>query len=199
MAMDVVDYEIFGDDMQYVEIELDPGEAAIGEAGAMMMMQDGIEMDTASATARTTNRFDGQIARRRQALAHRRVVVHDHLPQRVPAEATRRLRRAVSGQDHRCELGGDGRHAHLPEGQLRVRSARRVARDCVSAQARRRTVRRRRLHHAAPRRRWSRLRCKCGRTLMARDLQPGECCASTRGVWSRSNPRSISTSNTSAS
>jgi uncharacterized protein (TIGR00266 family) len=46
MAMDVVDYEIFGNDMQYVEVELDPGEAAIGEAGAMMMMQDGIEMDT---------------------------------------------------------------------------------------------------------------------------------------------------------
>ncbi|MET0499578.1 MAG: TIGR00266 family protein [Steroidobacteraceae bacterium] len=46
MAMDVVDYEIFGDDMQYVEIELDPGEVAIGEAGAMMMMQDGIDMDT---------------------------------------------------------------------------------------------------------------------------------------------------------
>jgi uncharacterized protein (TIGR00266 family) len=46
MAMDVVDYEIFGNEMQYVEVELDPGEAAIGEAGAMMMMQDGIEMDT---------------------------------------------------------------------------------------------------------------------------------------------------------
>jgi uncharacterized protein (TIGR00266 family) len=46
MSMDVVDFEIFGDDMQYVEIELDPGEAAIGEAGSMMMMQDGIEMDT---------------------------------------------------------------------------------------------------------------------------------------------------------
>ncbi|GAB4197149.1 MAG: TIGR00266 family protein [Wenzhouxiangellaceae bacterium] len=46
MAMDVIDYQIFGDDMQYVEIELDPGEAAIGEAGAMMMMQDGIDMDT---------------------------------------------------------------------------------------------------------------------------------------------------------
>jgi uncharacterized protein (TIGR00266 family) len=44
--MDVIDYEIFGDDIQYVEIELDPGEAAIGEAGAMMMMQDGVEMDT---------------------------------------------------------------------------------------------------------------------------------------------------------
>jgi len=46
MAMDVIDYEIFGRDMQYVEIELDPGEAAIGEAGAMMMMEDGIQMDT---------------------------------------------------------------------------------------------------------------------------------------------------------
>ncbi len=46
MAMDVVDFEIFGNDMQYVEIELDPGEAAIGEAGTMMMMQDGVEMDT---------------------------------------------------------------------------------------------------------------------------------------------------------
>lgn len=46
MSMDVIDYEIFGKDMQFVEIELDPGEAAVGEAGAMMMMQDGIEMDT---------------------------------------------------------------------------------------------------------------------------------------------------------
>lgn len=46
MAMDVIDYEIFGDDLQYVEIELDPGEAAVGEAGAMFYMEDGIAMDT---------------------------------------------------------------------------------------------------------------------------------------------------------
>jgi uncharacterized protein (TIGR00266 family) len=46
MAMDVVDYEIYGKDMQYVEIELDPGEAAIGEAGAMMYMDPDIDMDT---------------------------------------------------------------------------------------------------------------------------------------------------------
>jgi uncharacterized protein (TIGR00266 family) len=46
LQMDVVDYEIFGTDMQYVEVELDPGEAAVGEAGAMMYMQDGVEMDT---------------------------------------------------------------------------------------------------------------------------------------------------------
>jgi uncharacterized protein (TIGR00266 family) len=60
MPMDVIDYEIFGDDMQFVEIELDPAEAAIGEAGAMMMMQDGIEMDTVfgDGAAQTGGVFD---------------------------------------------------------------------------------------------------------------------------------------------
>ncbi len=44
--MDVVDYEIKGSEMQFVEIELDPGEAAVGEAGSMMFMEAGIAMDT---------------------------------------------------------------------------------------------------------------------------------------------------------
>jgi len=46
MAMHEVDYRIFGDDMQYVEVELDPGEAAVAEAGGMMYMDDAIEMET---------------------------------------------------------------------------------------------------------------------------------------------------------
>ncbi|HJN07498.1 MAG: TIGR00266 family protein [Pirellulaceae bacterium] len=41
-----IDYEIFGDDMQIVEIELDPGETVIAEAGAMSYMEDGIEFIT---------------------------------------------------------------------------------------------------------------------------------------------------------
>jgi uncharacterized protein (TIGR00266 family) len=45
MAMDVVDYEIKGSEMQFVEVELDPGEAAIGEAGSMFFMDTGISMD----------------------------------------------------------------------------------------------------------------------------------------------------------
>jgi uncharacterized protein (TIGR00266 family) len=44
--MHEVDYEIFGDDMQFVEIELDPQEAVVAEAGSMMHMDDGIEMET---------------------------------------------------------------------------------------------------------------------------------------------------------
>ncbi|MBI3369362.1 MAG: TIGR00266 family protein [Burkholderiales bacterium] len=45
MAMDVVDYEIKGAEMQFVEVELDPGEAAVGEAGSMFFMDAGIAMD----------------------------------------------------------------------------------------------------------------------------------------------------------
>src|SRR5438552_10162860 len=45
-AMDEVDYKVFGDDMQYVEVELDPSEAAVAEAGAMMYMEDDIAMET---------------------------------------------------------------------------------------------------------------------------------------------------------
>jgi uncharacterized protein (TIGR00266 family) len=41
-----VDYEIFGDDMQIVEIELDPSETVIAEAGAMNYMEDGISFET---------------------------------------------------------------------------------------------------------------------------------------------------------
>ncbi len=41
-----VDYEIFGDDMQIVEVELDPSEVVIAEAGAMNYMEDGIAFET---------------------------------------------------------------------------------------------------------------------------------------------------------
>ncbi len=43
---DEIDYELFGDDMQYVEIEVDPDEMVIAEAGAMMYMTPGIRMET---------------------------------------------------------------------------------------------------------------------------------------------------------
>ena len=61
MAMDVVDYEIFGNEMQYVEVELDPGEATIGEAGAMMYMEDGIEMDTVFGDGSQQGGFFGKV------------------------------------------------------------------------------------------------------------------------------------------
>lgn len=41
-----IDFKLYGDDMQFVEIELDPNETVIAEAGAFMMMEDGIAMET---------------------------------------------------------------------------------------------------------------------------------------------------------
>lgn len=41
-----IDYHIYGEEMQYVEIELDPQEAVVAEAGSFMMMDNGIQMDT---------------------------------------------------------------------------------------------------------------------------------------------------------
>lgn len=41
-----IDYQIFGEEMQYVEIELDPQEVVIAESGGFMMMEDGIKMET---------------------------------------------------------------------------------------------------------------------------------------------------------
>ena len=45
-GMHEIEYKIYGDDMQFVEVELDPGEATVAEAGGMMYMEDGIEMET---------------------------------------------------------------------------------------------------------------------------------------------------------
>ena len=41
-----IDYQIFGEEMQYVEIELDPMETAMADSGSFMMMEDGIQMET---------------------------------------------------------------------------------------------------------------------------------------------------------
>ena len=45
---DIIDYQIYGDDMQIVEIGLDPGEGVRAEAGTMMYMEDGIQMQTST-------------------------------------------------------------------------------------------------------------------------------------------------------
>lgn len=46
MTSHEIDYEIFGEEMQYVELELDPHEAVLAEAGSFMMMDQGIRMNT---------------------------------------------------------------------------------------------------------------------------------------------------------
>lgn len=45
MSADAIDYKIVGTDMQFVEVELDPGESAVAEAGAMMYKSPSVEMN----------------------------------------------------------------------------------------------------------------------------------------------------------
>lgn len=54
-----IDYRIFGEEMQYVEVELDPNETAVAEAGSFMMMDDGIEMATIFGDGSQQNQTSG--------------------------------------------------------------------------------------------------------------------------------------------
>jgi uncharacterized protein (TIGR00266 family) len=50
-----IDYRIFGDDIQFVEIELDPGETVIAEAGAMVYMEESISFEVKMGDGSTPN------------------------------------------------------------------------------------------------------------------------------------------------
>ena len=52
-----IDYHIYGEEMQYVEIELDPQEVVIAEAGSFMMMENGIKMETIFGDGSQTRSF----------------------------------------------------------------------------------------------------------------------------------------------
>lgn len=54
-----IEFQLYGDDMQFVEIELDPGESALAEAGAMMYMDEKIGMETIFGDASGKNRGKG--------------------------------------------------------------------------------------------------------------------------------------------
>lgn len=55
MVSHEIDYKIFGDDIQFVEIELDPGETVIAEAGAMVYMEQGITFEAKMGDGSTPN------------------------------------------------------------------------------------------------------------------------------------------------
>jgi hypothetical protein len=95
--------------MQFVEVELDPGECAIAEAGSMMYMTHGIGMETIFGDGTQTERPLGRARRRRQAPDHRREPLHDRLP--APGErrqGARRLRGALRGKIIPIDLRGIG-------------------------------------------------------------------------------------------
>ena len=149
-TMHEIDYKIFGDDMQYVEVELDPNEAMVAEAGGMMYMDDGIEMETIFGDgSQQQGGFMGALMGAGKRLLTGESLFMTVFLNRSGQEAKGRLRRAVSRQDHPGPPVGNRRRTDRPEGFVPGRGQGRQRRDRVSEEARRRPVRRRRLHHAA--------------------------------------------------
>ncbi|MFD2630509.1 TIGR00266 family protein [Oceanobacillus kapialis] len=54
-----IDYKLYGDDMQFVEVELDPQETVIAEAGSLMMMDEPIKMETIFGDGSSSNQSSG--------------------------------------------------------------------------------------------------------------------------------------------
>jgi uncharacterized protein (TIGR00266 family) len=56
---DEIDFKIFGSEMQFVEVELDPGESAVAEAGAMMYKDSSVQMETIFGDGSASSRSGG--------------------------------------------------------------------------------------------------------------------------------------------
>ena len=106
-TMDEVDYEIIGDDLQFVKIELDPNEAVVGEAGSMMYIEDGIQTGLTWPTTLDI-RVNGDQRRFRDWLRARRtlpVMRLDHVLVSRTGAAVREVRTIrIPGTDHRGVL-----------------------------------------------------------------------------------------------
>ena len=72
-----IDYKIYGEELQFVEVELDPQETVIGEPGGFMMMDDGIEMQTIFGDGSQQNQSSGLLGK--LLSAGKRVLVGENL------------------------------------------------------------------------------------------------------------------------
>jgi uncharacterized protein (TIGR00266 family) len=109
--MHEVDYKVIGDDLQFVEVELDPEEAVVAEAGGMMYMDDGIQMETVfgDGSAQKTGLMGALLG------AGKRLLTGESLFMTVFANKARDRRRVAFGAPypgkivavHLGELGGE--------------------------------------------------------------------------------------------
>ncbi len=151
---DDIEFEVKGQELQFVEIELDPGESAVAEAGAFVWKDASVEMATVfgDGSGGSDQGFMGKLLG-----AGRRLVtgepVRDCVRPYRPGQGACRLRLADARRDPADAARRSRRDADLPEGQLPCRRPGRLDRHSVSAADHDRPVRRRGLHHAEARRR----------------------------------------------
>ena len=184
-----IDFTIHGNEMQFVEVELDPGEAAVAEAGSMMYMTDGVQLETIfgdGSKAQSAGVLDALLG------AGKRILTGESLFMTVftnTASGKQRVAFAApyAGKIIPMDLKAIGGQLDLPEGLVPVRRARRVGRHRLPAQDWRRHLRRRGLHHAEARRRRPVLRARRRIDPLDGARRRRHACVSTPGAWWRSS------------
>ncbi len=144
-----IDYKIYGDDMQFVEVELDPNEATVAEAGGMMFMDDGIEMETIFGDgSQQQSGFMGALMGAGKRLLTGESLFMTVFYNRSSRNARSRLARPIRARSSPSTW----RRSAASSSPRRIRfwrRPRRQHRHRVSTETWRRLVRRRRVHHAA--------------------------------------------------
>ena len=109
-----IDYKIEGEDLQFVEVELDPGESVVAEAGALMYMDrrhpDGDDLRRRQRPGPGQGLMGALLGAGKRVLTGE-IAVHDRVHRTRAAGARRCFRGAVPGPDHRrcdlAQLGGE--------------------------------------------------------------------------------------------
>jgi hypothetical protein len=136
--MHEIDYKVFGDAMQFVELELDPNEAAIAEAGGMMYMDDNIEMQTIFGDGSQQNSgFLGTLLGAGKRLLTGESLFMTVFHNRGPRQTRVAFRCALPGQDHPRPPRRHRRRTHRAKGFVPLRRQGRECRDRVQQEDRR--------------------------------------------------------------
>ena len=142
MRSHVIDYRIHGDDLQFVEVELDPGETVIGEAGAMMFLESGIGFESKMGDgAEPDQGLWGRLKDAGKRAMAQESIFLNALHQRGSCQAGRRLLRRVPRHDLASQSGCSRRDHPGPERCISVRGPRHEDRHRLPPQPRNRTLR----------------------------------------------------------
>ena len=160
---DEIDFKIYGEEMQFVEVERDPGESAVAEAGAMMYKDPSIVMATVlgdgSQSGAGGSFMDKLLGAGKRLLTGESLFMTGFYPQ-WPGKGPCRLRGALSRQYHPHRAAQCGRLFDLPERQFPLCRQRRFHRHLSATKNPDRPLRRRRLCNAETGGRRSALRAR---------------------------------------
>ena len=118
-----IDFKIMGAEMQFVEVELDPGESAVAEAGAMMYKHPDVHMEAVfgDGSDQGGNGFMGKLMGAGKRLLTGESLFMTLFTHTGKGKAPRGLWSALPGQHHPRDSGQRGQFPDLPEGLLPLR------------------------------------------------------------------------------